>query len=380
MADGGSESKKTILVINQNISGMNHFLFTELKKEFNLIVEDVPEPSFRIFLLKLFSFHPSISQWKSRIRKATQKYSVSAKCFLKRSVYARALVKRHEGQYDAILQLTGMFDSLSIEAQKPKFLFVSYNTHLAYHEWRKWAPFDNKEAFIEWYRQEKKLYNSADNILCTNQYAMNSLMADYGISSKKLTNIGYGINFQSLPEFTKQYASENPVALFVGYDFERKGGKDVVEAFKIVRQKLAYVTLRIVGPPELDEQYKVPGIEFLGEVSDREEMKRQFEIASFYVMPSICEPFGLVFLEAMAYKNPCIGSTNNAMPEIIESGKTGYTAPPNSPKDLAGYMEALYSDEELRRQMGEAAFRRVKDKFTWEVTGENVRNAIRAAV
>jgi glycosyltransferase involved in cell wall biosynthesis len=73
-----------------------------------------------------------------------------------------------------------------------------------------------------------------------------------------------------------------------------------------------------------------------------------------------------VFLEAMAYGLPCIGTTNDAMPEIIEHGRTGYVVAPDDVAELANYLERLLLDPALRQTMGAQGRERVLQTFTWE--------------
>jgi len=86
--------------------------------------------------------------------------------------------------------------------------------------------------------------------------------------------------------------------------------------------------------------------------------------ASVFAMPSIQENFRHVFLEAMAYKTPCIGTAVDAMPEIIENGKTGFLVPPNDHKELADKLILLLEEENLMKRMGEPGRRRVEKYFT----------------
>lgn len=69
----------------------------------------------------------------------------------------------------------------------------------------------------------------------------------------------------------------------------------------------------------------------------------------------------------MAYKTPCIGSTADAMPEIIEDGKTGLLAPPNDYKQLAEKLILLLEDENLMKKMGEQGRERMEKYFTWDL-------------
>ena len=64
-------------------------------------------------------------------------------------------------------------------------------------------------------------------------------------------------------------------------------------------------------------------------------MQDAYRRATAFVMPSRYEPFGIVFLEAMAYWLPCVGSRTCAMPEIIDEGVTGLLAEPDDVDSLA---------------------------------------------
>jgi glycosyltransferase involved in cell wall biosynthesis len=73
-------------------------------------------------------------------------------------------------------------------------------------------------------------------------------------------------------------------------------------------------------------KYQGSGITVKGFVK-KEELAYLYRNASIFVMPSIFEPFGHVFLEAIAYKTPCIGCGKDAMPEIIKEGKIRVCGP-----------------------------------------------------
>ena len=364
----------TVLVFNYNVSGMNRFLFRELKTEWNLIVEDIPHPVLPRYVLAALSFHPRKATWKKRYGLALTRYHTSAPCFRTRSRYARRVAANH-AEFDIAFQIGGLFNGLAAVRGRPRATFASFNMCLSRREWPPWAPFRSDAAYRQWLELEKELYVQTDHLLCTNRYVMRSFEQDYGIPPEKLHYIGYGINFDVLPDVKKTYRSR--LALFVGYDFQRKGGPTVVEAFRLARKDFPDARLRIIGPTQLSAEYLVEGVEFVPRLADRAALQRHFTEADFFVMPSLCEPFGLVFLEAMAHKNACIGSTNNAMPEIIEHGRTGYVVEPGNAEALAEYMRRLFGNEDLRREMGDASLQRVQEHFTWAACGARVREVFR---
>lgn len=209
---------------------------------------------------------------------------------------------------------------------------------------------------MEW---ELESYQNATRICTASNHTRDSVIMDYGIDEEKVVTTYEGVNIKELPSLEKDYS--NKTILFIGGDFDRKGGQSLIKAFKEVKKEIKDAKMIIAGcaPP-----INVQDITVVGYI-DRERLLQLYEHGSVFAMPSICEPFGIVFLEAMAYKTPCIGSTADAMPEIIEEGKTGFLVPPSDYKQLADKFILLLEDENLMKKMGEQGRRRVEKYFTW---------------
>ena len=212
-----------------------------------------------------------------------------------------------------------------------------------------------------WLELEAISYRNATIVFTASDYVRNSIIEDYEVDEEKVVTVYEGVNLEELPIFAKEY--DKKIILFVGREFNRKGGPTLIKAFKEVKKEIKDAKMIIVGslPLVKDENIIVKGY------ISRDELLRLYENASIFAMPSICEPFGLVFLEAMAYKTPCIGTTVDAMPEIIENGKTGFLVPPNDHKELADKLILLLEDENLMKRMGESSRRRVEKYFTWDI-------------
>lgn len=358
-------SKNDILVLNQNVSGMNKFLFSHLKKNWKIHSYDVPYPRRFWYQAALKTLNPDIKIWRQKHFTEHMRLMGSVASFRLRSEKAQNIAAKQSNLAEIIFQISGSFNGINGSA-KPGALFLSFTTLLAYNEWRPWANFETEHEFNEWFELEKELYQSLQINLCTNDYVRQCLIRDYGVKPERTAVIGYGVNFENLPDFQKKRGSKK--ILFVGYDFERKGGIQVLKAFQKVRQVVPDAILQIVGPAFLPVEPTPQGVEFYGTIQDRTKVAEFFKEAQFFIMPSICEPFGLVLLEAMAYRNPCIGSTNNAMAEIIDDQKTGYTVPHDDIDALADRMITLLKNPDRCLEMGEAAFQRIKDNFTWELT------------
>jgi glycosyltransferase involved in cell wall biosynthesis len=359
-----------LLILNVPISSFNQHLFVAMQRYWDLKIIDVPFPWWYEPLAKALTFHPLIHQWKERYQVAIERFHKSAPCFARRTRYCERQLPGLMEEADAVLQISGMFAPSGSVLDKPYAIFHDYTVKLAEREWPPWAPFKNRLDADAWYTLERALYHGAAKIFSASEYSRRSIVKDYGVPEDKTTWVGYGLPLESIPKVEKAY--DGATILFVGYDFKRKGGLVLLKAFEMVRRAIPTARLVIVGPSRKNWPLDGPGRAFLGYVSNREQVKELFRKASLFVMPSLAEPFGLVFLEAMAYRLPCIGTTSNAMPEIIEDGVTGYVVPPHDAEALAGRMIHVLRKPDTMRSMGEAGRQRVLERFTCDKVSERI--------
>ncbi len=101
-------------------------------------------------------------------------------------------------------------------------------------------------------------------------------------------------------------------------------------------------------------------VHFLGFRSD---VGRLMEASDVFAMPSTQEPFGLVFLEAMAAGVPVLGERSGGTVEVVVDGVTGLLADPGDIAGLTEHLRRLLDDPELRRRMGAAGRRHAAERF-----------------
>jgi glycosyltransferase involved in cell wall biosynthesis len=145
-----------------------------------------------------------------------------------------------------------------------------------------------------------------------------------------------------------------PQCLFMGGDFPRKGGYDLLEAWVrggfSRRADLILVTGWPLHAP-LPAGVRVQR----GIRSYTPEWIDAWRAADLFVMPTRNEAFGLVYQEAAAAGLPAIGSRLNAVPEIIDDEGTGLLVTPGSISELTRALDRLISSAALREQLGRAA-------------------------
>ncbi len=145
-----------------------------------------------------------------------------------------------------------------------------------------------------------------------------------------------------------------PHVLFVGGDFPRKGGFDLLAAWTAGNFH-AVATLDLVTNWDLPAVLP-PGVRmWRGVEAHSPEWQARWAQADVFVMPTRNEAFGIVYQEAAAAGVPAIGTAHNAVPEIVHDGETGILVRPGDIPALVGAMHALMDSAELRHRMGSRA-------------------------
>ncbi|HYP41821.1 MAG TPA: glycosyltransferase family 4 protein [Chloroflexia bacterium] len=155
---------------------------------------------------------------------------------------------------------------------------------------------------------------------------------------------------------------------------ERYKGHDyVIRAMPALLSRFPGLSYNIVGggdwQPQLQSLAEEEGVShavhFHGIVPE-DQLRERYMDTSVFIMPSRCEGFGFVFLEAMAQGTPAIGGNLDASREVILDGKTGYLVDPTSVQAIVDSASRLLADRELRDRMGETAASYVEQRFSFE--------------
>jgi glycosyltransferase involved in cell wall biosynthesis len=163
--------------------------------------------------------------------------------------------------------------------------------------------------------------------------------------------------------FTKAYNTEKVKLLFVGSanfanEFEVKGGKEVLEAYSVLRQRFNHIelTMRSDVPDHRKAKYQgLPGLRFIEKIIPYEQLEEEFKTADIFILPAHNTPF-MVYLEAMSYELPVITTDLYANPEYVADGRTGLLV---RPFDKRRY----HIDYSLPPELSTRAFKAVRDLY-----------------
>jgi len=229
---------------------------------------------------------------------------------------------------------------------------------------------------------EERAMRACDKIVVFSKINRRHITDYYHISSKKFRVIPPGVDLERFnvrkkdEEILKELEvpGMGRVVLTVTRLVPRKNVHMLIEALSEIDRRDVYLVVVGDGPQrtrleKLARNLGVAGrVRFVG---FREDVERFCSIADVFVLPSMYEPFGHVFLEAMASGVPCIGlkadypKVVTACDEIIDDGRTGYTVEPSA-EDLKVKIERIISDMDLKKKMGKQARKTCEKRHSWE--------------
>lgn len=269
--------------------------------------------------------------------------------------------------YHFTFQAQSLFDA-SI-AGLPHFLYTDH-THLANLNY---TNFDRRKLFSKsWIELEKEIYHNTSIVFVWSTNIMRSLLEQYNQPQNRIAcvNVGSSINIDDFkPDPRKEFTQS---ILFIGSDWERKGGPDLISSFNHVLKKYPHAQLTIAGSsPRINN----PNCNVLG-LLPMERLKPLYEKADIFCMPTLLEPFGIVYLEAMAAGLPVIATRLGAIPDFVQDGWNGLLVEPGDTEGIANAITRLLDNPEQCRIFGSRGFQLVHERYNWPAVGKNIQEHI----
>ncbi len=166
--------------------------------------------------------------------------------------------------------------------------------------------------------------------------------------------------------------------VFVGTVCEKKGVRQLVEAFPAVAAAVPDARLTVVGRDQVDPatgrsfterlRASLPAgvadrVEFVGPI-DHDRVADRIAEAEVCALPSHMEAQGLAWVEAMACGRALVASTTGPGPEVVEDGVSGVLVDPLDPKAIADAVVGLLTDRDRRDRLAAGARARAVERFS----------------
>ena len=299
-------------------------------------------------------------------------------------VYALNMVRAFRG----LMGLAGFIRAHKIQiihgTEKPRDAFYGtllakltgarsvVHMHVSYGDWL--------SSNVKW------ALRNADAIIAVSSFAARSIV-NAGYPAAKVHTVLNSLDLDSQRWNSRSTAREVRVGLgipekavvlgVVSRLFLYKGHRDLLKALARVKNQMPEYRLVIVGEDaprshpgggsfteELKAQAAKLGISqniiFTGFRTDIPQLMESFDL---YTMPSWEEPFGMVYIEAMALGKPVVAWRQAGPEEIVVNGETGFLPAPKDIDALGTSILKLARSPALCKQFGKAGRRRVEEHF-----------------
>jgi glycosyltransferase involved in cell wall biosynthesis len=236
---------------------------------------------------------------------------------------------------------------------------------------------------------ERRSLHSPDMLLYNYESVRRLYEAEYGTVAHS-RKISYSTESALLPGSAEGEvpvgplpANDVPVIASMSRHDPRKGIDILIRALTILASRGVAFKARIgSGGALLPWHRRLAGklglgsrIEFTGWLEDPGELYRACDI---FVLPSLEEGSGAIsLLEAMMHGKCIIASNIDGIPEDVRHGEEAWLVPPADPVALADALQALLSDDDLRRRLSAAARRRFMERFDPDVFIKELGEAYR---
>jgi glycogen synthase len=244
---------------------------------------------------------------------------------------------------------------------------------------------------------ERTAYRNADGVVAVSQAMKRDVHELYEVPRDRIRVIHNGIDLQQYRptrnvETLREYDIDPdvPYVLFVGRITRQKGILHLVNAIRYFHAG-AQVVLCAGAPdtPQIGQEMDAAveraraqsshKIVWIREMVPKAKVITLYTHAAIFVCPSVYEPFGIINLEAMACETPVVASAVGGIPEVVDHGETGLLVTPETisateveprhpeqfSRDLAGAVNVLLDDPDLREAMAQKARARVEREFSW---------------
>jgi UDP-glucose:(heptosyl)LPS alpha-1,3-glucosyltransferase len=223
---------------------------------------------------------------------------------------------------------------------------------------------------------EREMYRGHKfrKIFALSDLVKRDIMENYSVADRDIDIVYHWVDIDKFhpdnkASYRKQLREEYAVSddtftvLFVGSGFERKGLKFLIEAAESVPEPVTIFVLGKGSEKKFKGIIKNQKVIFCG---PRKDVHKYYAAADIFVLPSMYEPFGLVYLESLASGIPVIATKSCGASEIIKDGTHGFlVSKPEDTEAMAGKIKYLINHRDELENMGKNA-RILAEAFTSE--------------
>lgn len=353
-------------------SGTPHFIYEELVEAFERVEVCIPSSLgwFRFLskvVKKLFSYVGSSS------------VDLTRTIFYSRRIATEISEKIKFVEPDLIVGVAASIELAFVETDIP-IIHVSDATFAAMIGY--YPEFSNIWPWLEAQGNaiENRIIQNANAVVCSSDWASESVINHYGAEDKKVFTLLLGANLKDLPHLSQDVIDNKFEGtcklLFIGKEWHRKGGDIALDVFNLLRQANMDAEITIVSSqcPRQTNNSAITVIDGLSKDTDAglDLFNTLFLESSFFLLPTRAEAFGLVYAEAAAFGSVAVGPSTGGVANIIEDNKTGLLLPASATaEEYAQRIIDIWENKDQLKSMSKAAREKFDTQLSWSHWGEN---------
>lgn len=231
---------------------------------------------------------------------------------------------------------------------------------------------------------DKKAYRKAAHFMLASEWNKNSAINDYGIFADKISVIPCGANLDKIPLAIdiNHRSSGTCNLLFLGVEWDRKGGGIALEAFRQMKLKGINAQLHIIGcipPIDLTNEKGITVISFLdkNKEEDFNKLHTIFLKTDFLLLPTRAECAGVVFSEASAYGIPSITTDTGGVSTYVKNDLNGYALPLDAKgEDYAVKIKFVLDDPQRLARLKQSSRIYYEKQLAWDHWGQQFEEIV----
>lgn len=214
---------------------------------------------------------------------------------------------------------------------------------------------------------------------------LKDILIERGVSEKKVGVIPHGSYFLFRNLNPKDSIPPEPnTILFFGHIRKYKGLEYLIRATPLISKELPDLKVIIAGDGDFSTYSGLITDKSRFEIYNRaipdEAVPGLFQRSQLLVLPYVEATQSGPLHIAYVFKKPVVATSVGAIPEAVEHGKTGLLVPPKNESALAEAIVALLKDDELRRKMGENAYKKAIQELSWYTIAKNTIDVYKEAI
>ncbi|TMU85536.1 glycosyltransferase [Bacillus sp. BHET2] len=224
------------------------------------------------------------------------------------------------------------------------------------------------------HREEQLLIGASDHLIVCSEHMKEEIKSLFTIDAP-IAVIPNGVELKKLDQ-SSAYSFKQPSSHYffsIGRMVHEKGFDTIIRVASQLKREGFNVSFVIAGKGPMLEHYRQMVIhddlsdivKFVGYISDRER-NDYLKNCLAVVFPSLYEPFGIVALEAMAFRKGVVASNTGGLKSIVKHDQTGLLFEPNQEQSLYTQLVSLIEDPLKSERLGKLGFKMAQSMFSWD--------------